>query len=92
MTDTQEAAEYNAGPHDPVMAAADPAMFASMTRDENSILRAHLHSGWYKQSAVYPVLSEPWRETGALLDDLHGARQAAPRPAPGPEPEPEPGS
>ena len=40
MTETQEAAEFNAVPHDPAMAAADPAMFASMTRDENKILHA----------------------------------------------------
>ena len=71
MNDTQEATESNAVPHDPAMAAADPAMFASVTSDENSILRAHLNSGWYKQAAVYPVLSEPWRETAVLLDDLH---------------------
>ena len=38
MNDTQEATEFNAVPHDPAMAAADPAMFASMTRDENKIL------------------------------------------------------
>ena len=36
----------------------DPAMFAPLTADENKILGAHLTSGWYKQSAVYPVLSE----------------------------------
>ena len=73
MNDTQEATEYNAVPHDPVMAAADPAMFASMTCDENKILNAHLTSGMYKQSAVYPLLSEPWRETAAVLDDLNSA-------------------
>ena len=33
MNDTQEAAEDNAVPRDPVMAAPDPAMFASLTRD-----------------------------------------------------------
>jgi hypothetical protein len=55
----------------------DAAMFAPLTTDENSILRAHLTSGWYKQSAVYPVLSEPWQETGGLLDDLHDAHKAA---------------
>jgi hypothetical protein len=73
MNDTQTATEYNAVPHDPVMAAPDPAMFEPMNRDENVILSAHLSSGWHKQSAVYPVLSEPWRETSALLGDLHAA-------------------
>ena len=70
MNDTQ------APPADPVMAAADPAMFAPLTTDENGILRAHLTSGWYKQSAVYPLLSEPWRETRAMLHDLHQSWQA----------------
>jgi hypothetical protein len=73
MNDAQEATEYNAVPHDPVMAAADPAMFAPMTSAEAKILNAHLTSGMYKQSAVYPLLSEPWRETAALIDDLSGA-------------------
>ena len=77
MNDTQTATEYNAVPHDPVMAAADPAMFAPMTGDENVILHAHLASGWHKQTAVYPTLTEPWRETNVLLDDLHRAWQAA---------------
>ena|SRR6266851_4439139 len=77
MNDTQSTAENPAAPADPAMAAADPAMFTPMTGDENHILRAHLTSGWYKQSAVYPVLSEPWRETSALLDDLSGAWRAA---------------
>jgi hypothetical protein len=77
MTDTQEAAEISSAPSDPAMAGADPAMFASLTGDESNILRAHLTSGWYKQSAVYPVLSEPWRETAALKDDLSGAWWAA---------------
>ena len=67
--------------------AHDPAMFAPLTIDENKILRAHLSSGWYKQSAVYPVLSEPWRETGGLLDDLHDAYR--PPWPPGPDPEAE---
>jgi hypothetical protein len=58
---------------DPAMAAADPAIFAPLTADENSILGAHLTSGWYKQAAVYPLLSEPWRETAVMLDDLHQA-------------------
>ena len=56
---------------------SDPALFAPLTIDENKILRAHLTSGWYKQSAVYPVLSEPWQETSGLLDDLADARDAA---------------
>ena len=73
MNDTQTAAGPSSVPSDPAMAAADPAMFSPMTRDENKILNAHLTSGWYKQSAVYPTLSEPWRETGALLDDLGSA-------------------
>ena len=60
---------------DPAMAAADPAIFAPLTADENSILGAHLTSGWYKQAAVYPLLSEPWRETAVMLDDLGRAAQ-----------------
>jgi hypothetical protein len=55
----------------------DPALFAPLTNRENSILGAHLNSGWYKQSAVYPLLSGPWQETGGLLDDLHDAHRAA---------------
>ena len=77
MNDTQTATECNSVPHDPAMAAADPAMFSPMTTDENTILHAHLNSGWHKQSAVYPTLSEPWRETGALLDDLGSAWDVA---------------
>jgi hypothetical protein len=77
MNDTPEATECNAVPHDPAMAAPDPAMFGPMTRDEHRILTAHLASGMCKQSAVYPVLSEPWRETGAVIDDLTGAWWAA---------------
>ena len=57
----------------------DPAMFAPLTADENSILHAHLASGWLKQAAVYPGLSEPWRETRALLHDLYEAYQATRR-------------
>ena len=56
---------------------SDPALFAPPTFDENKVLRAHLSSGWHKQSVVYPVMSEPYRETGGLLDDLHDAHQAA---------------
>jgi hypothetical protein len=73
MNDNQAATEHNAVPHDPAMAAADPAMFASLSRDENAILSAHLSSGWLKQAAVYPGVSDPWRETLAVLDDLTGA-------------------
>jgi hypothetical protein len=75
-------------------------MFEPLTPRENQILGYHLTSGWYKQSAVYPTLSEPWKETSAVLDDLHSAwdiaRQAASQPAGGspvaePELEPEAG-
>ena len=58
----------------------DPAMFAPLTLDENKILGAHLTSGWYKQSAIYPVLSEPWQET----DGLPATCRRAPRPRGGP--------
>jgi hypothetical protein len=58
---------------DPAMAAADPAIFAPLTAEENDILDAHLTSGLYKQAAVYSPLSEPWRETAAVLDDLDQA-------------------
>jgi hypothetical protein len=65
----------------------DPAMFAPLTADENSILHAHLASGWLKQATVYPPLSEPWQETHALLRDLHEAyrvgRQAGQEPEAG---------
>ena len=56
---------------------SDPAMFAQLTREENRILAMHLTSGWYKQAAVYPSLSEPWRETEALLIDLSEAHRAS---------------
>ena len=49
-------------------------MFEPLTFDENGILWAHLTSGWYKQAAVYPGLSEPWQEAGGLLEDLLQAR------------------
>jgi hypothetical protein len=65
--------DIRATPADPAMAAADPALFAPLTEGENSILDAHLTSGWYKQAAVYPLLSEPWRETTVMLHDLHQA-------------------
>ena len=55
---------------------SDPALFAPLTRDENKILSFHLTSGWYKQYAVYPVLSGPWQETAGLLDDLTAAWRA----------------
>ena len=55
----------------------DPEMFAPLTTDENNVLRAHLTSGWYKQSAVYPKLSSPWQETAGLLDDMHDAWKSA---------------
>ena len=87
-----------AQPGDVAMRACDPAMFAQLSTDENAILRAHLTSGWYKQSAVYPVLSEPWKETSALLDDLHSAWDVAWKGesqlaagSPSTEPEPEAG-
>ena len=74
MNDTQAAAHDPAVmPADPAMAASDPAMFAPMTTGENQILSQHLTSGWYKQQAVYPTLSEPWKETSAVLDDLSAA-------------------
>ena len=56
---------------------SDPALFGPLSMEENSILKAHLTSGWYKQSAVYPKLSEPWQETAGLLDDLHDAHRDA---------------
>ena len=74
MNDTWAAAHDPAVmPADPAMAASDPAMFSSLTSGENQILSRHLTSGWYKQQAVYPVLSEPWKETSAVLDDLSAA-------------------
>jgi len=76
MNDTQTATDYNAVPHDPAMAAPDPAMFEPINRDENVILSTHLSSGWHKQAAVYPVVSEPWRETSAILNDLYAAWRA----------------
>jgi hypothetical protein len=74
MNDTQATARDPAVlPADPAMAASDPAMFAPLNSGENQILARHLTSGWYKQQAVYPVLSEPWKETSAVLDDLSAA-------------------
>jgi hypothetical protein len=63
----------------------DPAMFEPLTTGENNILWAHLTSGWYKQAAVYPELSEPWQETRGLLDDLLQAQQASRQPGREPE-------
>ena len=99
MTNTDQGRAPAVQPVDPAMRAGDPAMFAPLTLDENVILGAHLGSGWYKQSAVYPTLSEQWRETRALLHDLHSAWEIAMdesypaegSPATEPEPEPEAG-
>ena len=73
MTNTDQGRTPAVQPQDPAAQAGDPTLFAPLTLDENGILGAHLTSGWYKQSAVYPTLSEPWKETAALLDDLHSA-------------------
>ena len=74
MTDTQPTAkDPMVTPSDPAMAASDPAMFAPLTQPENEILTAHLRSGWEKQHYTYPILSEPWKDTAATLDDLHAA-------------------
>ena len=73
MSGTQAGPRSRTVPGDPAMAASDPAMFAPLTTGEDAILRAHLVSGWYKQKAVYPALSEPWKETTAVLEDLHAA-------------------
>ena len=54
-----------------------PALFAPLSFDELKILRGHLASGWYKQSAVCPARSGPWPDTAGLLDDLHDAHQSA---------------
>ena len=77
MTSTDQGRTPAVQPVDPAMQAGDPGMFAPLTTDENEVLRAHLTSGWYKQAAVYPTLSEPWKETGVLLNDLHAAYEAA---------------
>ena len=62
----------------------DPAMFAPLTTEENSVLRAYLTSGWHAQATMYPALSEPQQETEALLDDLYEAsRQARQEPEAG---------
>jgi hypothetical protein len=77
MSGTQAGKDPMTVPGDPAMAASDPGMFAPLTSGENDILRMHLTSGWYKQSAVYPTLSEPWKETAAVLDDLGDAWRTA---------------
>jgi hypothetical protein len=76
-------------PHDPVMAAPRPDLFAALTPRENITLRQQLASGLDKQTQAYPVLAEPSRETGAVLDDLADAfgpaldaERAAARPEP----------
>ena len=61
----------------PAFGEPDPALFGALTTGENSVLRTHLTSGWYKQAAVHPVLSDIWRETSEVLDDLHTAWDAA---------------
>ena len=88
---------------DPSTLQAQPsgsALFAPLSLQENKILHAHLTSGWYKQSVVYPALTGSWQETAALLSDLDDAWQAAfdaqqaartPAEPPEAEPEPEPG-
>ena len=99
MTNADQGRAPAVQPVDPAMQPADQVTFAPLTTDENGILRAHLTSGWYKQSAVYPTLSEPWKETSVLLDDLHSARDVAWRGespqaggSPSTEPEPEAGA
>ena len=77
MTNTDRGRSPAVQPVDPAMQPVDPTLFAPLTIDENGILRAHLTSGWYKQAAVYPTLSEPWKETGVLLNDLHAVYEAA---------------
>jgi hypothetical protein len=77
MSGTQAGTDPLVVPRDPAMAASDPGMFAPLTSGENDIPRMHLTSGWYKQVAVYPGLSEPWKETAAVLDDLGDAWRPA---------------
>jgi len=77
MTNTDQGRTPAVQPEDPAMQAGDPGMFARLTTRENEILGAHLISGWYKQAVVYPTLSEPWKETSAVLDDLHSAWDVA---------------
>jgi len=56
---------------------SDPALFAPLSFEQIKILRGHLASGWYKQSAVYPARPGPWQDTAGLLDDLYDAHQSA---------------
>jgi hypothetical protein len=100
MTNADQGRALAVQPEDPAMQPVDPALFASLTMGENEVLGAHLTSGWYKQAAVYPTLSEPWKETAALLDDLRSAwnitwkgesQLAEGSPSTEPEPEPEAG-
>jgi hypothetical protein len=65
--DQQEARQF--GP-------PDPGLFEPLTISENSILRAHLTSGWYKQSAVYGYGSSTHVEFYELLGDMHAAWDA----------------
>lgn len=83
-------------PRDPVMADARPEPFASLSAGENTTPRKHLASGLAKQGEAYSTLSEPWRETLAVIDDLEDAfapaldaeiEAARPRLAPEPAPE-----
>lgn len=60
--------------------APDPGLFAALTDLERDVLRAHLTSGWYKQSVVYPGLSVAWWDTKAVLDDIHLAWESAHKP------------
>lgn len=61
----------------PEFGAPDAALFAPLTIDENILLNQHLVSGWYKQGHVYPALSDIWRETSEVLDDMHAACKLA---------------
>ena len=97
MTNADQGRAPAVQPVDPAMQPVDPALFAPLSTGENEILGTHLTSGWYKQAAVYPTLSEPWKETAAVLDDLHSAWDVARKGAsplaggsPSTEPEPEP--
>ena len=95
MTNTDQGRTPAVQPVDPAMQPVDPTLFAPLTTSENEVLGAHLTSGWYKQAAVYPTLSEPWKETAALLDDMRsawdiawkGERQGSPSTEPEPEAE-----
>ena len=74
MTDTQAAAnDRPMMPADPAMAASRPGNVRALTGRELRSSEPAPGSGWYKQQAVYPALSEPWKETSAVLEDLHAA-------------------